>query len=115
MVRLIATLKIALIPLFAVLIPFARLVPLLFGAGTARVIRKKYLALRDIEERIRTATAADEIERALADNEALRDEVAALGRDLPARQQNGVYDFRLHAHLVRQEGVERLHTLRGKP
>jgi TRAP transporter TAXI family solute receptor len=113
LLRLLASLKLALIPILTVLIPAIKIVPRLLGMSVARAIQAHYAKLQKIEDRIRRAKTVAEVEAGLADNERLRDEVAALSHDLPTRYQNTVYDFRLHANLVRQEGIERLAGLQG--
>ena len=47
------------------------------------------------------------IDARLADLHALLADVGELSRNLAARHYHVVYDFRLHADLVRRESVER--------
>lgn len=108
LLSLLNTLKLALIPLLAVLVPALRIMPIVLGWRTMRRVRRKYAALRAIEDKILKASDRAVLTAALAEIEDLITQVTELARRLPARYHHAIYDFRLHAGLVRQDGVERL-------
>lgn len=109
--RLFASLKLALIPLLGVLVPALRILPWLLGVRTMRAVRRKYVALRAIEDRIGAATTRELVEAQLVELDRLLAEIATIAKKLAARCHNVVYDFRLHAKLVREEGAARLAAL----
>ena len=76
-----------------------------------RRVRRKYAELRAIEERLLKATNRATIESILVELEALVAQVTEMSRKLNARYQHAIYDFRLHAGLVRQDGLDRLAKL----
>ena len=111
LMSLLNTLKLALIPLLAVLVPALRIMPIILGWRAMRRVRRKYAELRAIEERLLKATNRATIESILVELEALVAQVTEMSRKLNARYQHAIYDFRLHAGLVRQDGLDRLAKL----
>lgn len=108
LLSLLNTLKLALIPLLAVLVPALRIMPIILGWRTMRRVRRKYAELRAIEDRI---LAGKDLEAQLAAIDALVAQVTELARKLAPRYQHAIYDFRLHAGLVREDAQERLEKL----
>lgn len=113
MVRLIATLKLILIPLVAVLLPGLRLFPILWRLRVNRLIQRHYQKLRDAETRILAAPTPEALEAELAALESLRDALAKVSERVPGSAQDSLYHWRAHVALVRQEGLDRLAKLRG--
>jgi TRAP transporter TAXI family solute receptor len=112
LLRLLARLKLVLIPVVTVLVPSVRFLPLLFRLRVQRVLKHKYEALAAVEDAMRRARTIPELQLQIDANDRLRDEVAELTMDMPERAHTAVYDFRLHANLVYQEGIERLAALK---
>jgi TRAP transporter TAXI family solute receptor len=113
--RLLARLKLILIPIVTVLVPSVRFLPLLFRLRVARVLKKKYELLAAVEDAMRRARTPAELQVQIDATDRLRDEVAELTLDMPERSHTAVYDFRLHANLVYQEGMERLAVMKATP
>jgi len=111
LLSLLNTLKLALIPLLAVLVPALRIMPIVLGWRTMRRVRRTYAALRAIEDKLLTATDRAVVTAVLAGIEDLVAQVTALARTLAPRYHHAIYDFRLHAGLVRQDALERLAKL----
>ncbi len=111
LLSLLNTLKLALIPLLAVLVPALRITPIVLGWRTMRQVRRKYAALRTIEHGMLQTTDRAVLEGKLAEIDTLVAEVTELARKLNPRYQHAIYDFRLHAGLVRQDGLDRLAKL----
>lgn len=108
LLSLLNTLKLALIPLLAVLVPALRIMPIVLGWRTMRRVRKKYAELRAIEDKILKATERGVLEAAIAEIDGLVAQVKELARKLAPRYHHAIYDFRLHAGLVRDDGLTRL-------
>jgi TRAP transporter TAXI family solute receptor len=108
LLRLLARMKLIIIPIVTVLVPALRFLPLVFRLRVGRVLKKKYVALAEVEDAMRRARTIPELQAQIDATDRLRDEVADLTMDRPERAHTAVYDFRLHANLVYQEGTERL-------
>ncbi len=108
LLSLLSTLKLALIPLLAVLVPALRIMPFVLGWRQMRRVRRKYAALRTIEDKLSKATDRVVLVASLAEIEDLVAQVKQLARTLAPRYHHAIYDFRLHAGLVRQEAIDRL-------
>jgi TRAP-type uncharacterized transport system substrate-binding protein len=106
--RWILLFKLLLLPLVAVWLPLLRLAPMLSGWRRSRWTRRYYARLRDIEEKLASAQGASELRSAVSELEVLRAEVQTASRKLPLQQQQDVYHWRLHAHLLLGEATERL-------
>ncbi len=104
LLNLLSNLKLLLIPLLAVLVPALRIAPIVLGLRITRAIRRKYRALQTIENGI---LAGKDIPARLAELDALLADVVVLSCNLAARHYHVVYDFRLHADLVRREAEQR--------
>jgi TRAP transporter TAXI family solute receptor len=113
LLRLLARMKLIVIPIVTVLVPALRFLPLVFRLRVGRVLKKKYVALAEVEDAMRRARTIAELQAQIDATDRLRDEVADLTMDRPERAQTAVYDFRLHANLVYQEGTERLAAMRA--
>ncbi len=113
--RLLARMKLVLIPVVTVLVPALRFLPLLFRLRVGRVLKRKYELLAAVEDAMRRARTPAELQEQIDATDRLRDEVAELTQDMPGRAHTAVYDFRLHANLVYQEGIERLQVLKQAP
>jgi TRAP transporter TAXI family solute receptor len=112
-VRLIAKLKLLLIPLITVLLPAFKLVPVLLRFRVRHLLKKHYESLRDVEARIREAETPEELRQQLAQAEQLRDDLSKLSGRIPGTYQDNLYHWRLHINLVREEGRERLQKMEG--
>ena len=108
LLRLFARFKLILIPIVTVLVPSLRFLPLLLRFRIGRLLKRKYDALGVVEDGMFRARTVAELEVQLDAIDQLRDEVAEMTQDLPGRYQGVVFDFRLHANMVRQECLERL-------
>jgi len=106
--RWILLLKLLLLPLVAVWLPLIRLAPMVAGWRKGRWVKRYYARLRDVEEKLATAQDPVELRSAVSELEALRAEVQTASRKLPLQQQQDVYHWRLHAHLLLGEATERL-------
>jgi TRAP transporter TAXI family solute receptor len=108
LLRLLARFKLILIPVITVLVPSLRFLPLLLRFRIGRLLKRKYDALGVVEDGMFRARTVAELEVQLDAIDQLRDEVAEMTQDLPGRYQGVIFDFRLHANMVRQECLERL-------
>lgn len=100
-----------LVPLLAVWFPAMRLVPEIYQWQGGRVVTRYYARLRDAESALLRAASPADLEGAIAECEALRQEAAVLGQRLPAGRQRDLYLWRQHLALVMEEGRERLRGL----
>lgn len=114
-VRLVWQAQIILLPIITVLIPLWRIVPALQAYRLNRVLKRKYTALRDAENRIDACNDAPALRLALDRLDALRSELESLSRKLPADVQRDIYNWRLHVAMVRTEGEDRLKRMTTPP
>jgi TRAP transporter TAXI family solute receptor len=113
-VRLFWQAQVLLIPLFALLLPFWRAFPFLYGLRINRILKRHYTALREAESRIDKCDDPAELRRCLDSLDAMRGDLESLSRKLPAHLQRDVYHWRLHVALVKTEGLDRLRRLEMK-
>jgi len=100
--------KLLLLPLVAVWLPLIRLAPMVASWRKGRWAKRYYARLREVEEKLATAQGPAQLRSAVSELETLRAEVQAASRKLPLQQQQDVYHWRLHAHLLLGEATERL-------
>lgn len=106
--RLLARLKVLLLPLLTILLPAFRLLPVLYRFRVKRLLRKHYEALRECETRILAAEDRSGLEQGLDELLHLKDQLARLSKSIPGAFHHELYHWRLHLDLVRRETEERL-------
>ena len=102
-----------IIPALTLWIPFFKLLPFLYRYRVARLLKKHYAALRDVETRIERAGSPAELKEPLDELQSLRDDIKRLSRKIPAYYQRDVYHWRLHGAMVQEEARERLGDAEG--
>lgn len=107
-VRLVWQAQLLLLPIITVLVPLWRLLPALSAYRINRILKRKYSALREAENRIDASNDAPALRAALDRLDALRTELESLSRKLPAHLQRDIYNWRLHVAMVRTEAEDRL-------
>ncbi len=110
-VRLVWQAQLLLLPIVTVLVPLWRLYPAIYSYRINRLLKRKYTALREIENQINACDDPATLQKALDRLDALRTELEALSRKLPAYLQRDIYHWRLHVAMVRTEGQYRLQRL----
>ena len=100
-----------LVPLLAVWFPAMRLLPEIYSWKGNRILNGHYGKLRDAEAALLRASGRGELERAIAECEALGREGADLARALPPGRQRDMYQWRQHLAFVLGEARERLQRL----
>lgn len=112
--RLFWQLRLLILPLLAVWLPFIKILPMIYTYRVNRLLKLHYAALRDVEGAIATASQPQELKQRLQTLENLRVEMEGLSRKVPAHLQRDVYHWRLHVSLVRMEALDRLARMEGK-
>ena len=110
-VRLVWQAQLMLLPIVTVLVPLWRMYPAIYSFRINQVLKRKYMALRDAEERINACDDPASLQDALAQLDSFRTDLEALSRKLPAYLQRDVYHWRLHVAMVRTEALERMQRL----
>jgi TRAP transporter TAXI family solute receptor len=110
-VRWLLRLKILIIPLLAVWVPFLKVLPMIYAWRVNRILHHHYAVLREVETNIAHAERPEQLREWLQELDAMRAQMEGLSRKIPARLQRDVYDWRLHVALVRSEVVDRLRRL----
>jgi TRAP transporter TAXI family solute receptor len=110
-VWLVFKLKLLLLPLLVVWLPFFRILPMLYRFRINRLLRRHYLVLRDVEDKIVKSTDPEEIRGHVKTLDDLRHMLENVSRKVPTHLQINVYQWRLHVAHVRAEAVERLWRL----
>jgi TRAP transporter TAXI family solute receptor len=110
-VRWMLRLKILILPLLAVWVPFLKVLPMIYAWRVNRILHHHYAVLREVETNIAHAERPEQLREWLQELDAMRTQMEGLSRKIPARLQRDVYDWRLHVALVRSEVVDRLRRL----
>lgn len=111
-VWLLFKIQLLLIPLLLVWLPFFRVLPLVYRTRVNWLLRRHYAALREIEDRIEKATAAEVLEEQIKELDSLRTLMEKVSRKIPTHLQINVYQWRLHVSHVRAEAADRLWRMR---
>jgi TRAP-type uncharacterized transport system substrate-binding protein len=112
-VRLVLQLRILLLPLLAVWLPFLKILPMIYNYRVNSLLKRHYAALREVESAIAHADNPHDLRDRLAALEHLRTDMEALSRKVPAGFQRDVYHWRLHVSVVRAEALDRLARMPG--
>jgi TRAP transporter TAXI family solute receptor len=112
-VRLVLQMRILILPLLAIWIPFLKVVPMIYHYRVNGLLKRHYAALREAESAIAHAETADQLRQRLEVLEHLRTDMEALSRKVPGNLQRDVYHWRLHVSLVRAEALDRLRRMEG--
>jgi TRAP-type uncharacterized transport system substrate-binding protein len=107
-VRLVLQLRILILPLLAVWLPFVKILPMIYNYRVNRILKRHYAALREAESAIAQAHTSEELRARLQAFEHLGTDMEALSRKVPAGLQRDVYHWRLHVAVVRTEALDRL-------
>ena len=106
--RWVLLLKLLVLPLVAIWVPLLRIAPMITVWRKNRWLKRYYARLRDVEGKLATAQAPNELREGINELEALRGEVQAVSSKLPPQQQQDVYHWRLHVSMILNEAVDRL-------
>jgi hypothetical protein len=112
--RWVQRLKLLLLPLLAVWLPFLKVLPMIYSWRANRLLHRHYAALREAESVIAQTHEPAALRERLKSLEELRSAMEALSRKVPAALQRDLYHWRLHVSLVRTEALDRLRRLEGK-
>jgi TRAP transporter TAXI family solute receptor len=112
--RWVLRMKLLLLPLIAVWVPFLKVLPMIYTWRANRLLHRHYAALREVESEIAQTNDPAELRQRLQTLEELRGEMEGLARKVPAAQQRDLYQWRLHVSLVRTEALDRLQRLEAK-
>jgi TRAP-type uncharacterized transport system substrate-binding protein len=110
-VRLLLQMRILILPLLAVWLPFMKILPMIYSFRANRLLKRHYAALREVESGITHADNPKELRERLQVLEHLRTDMETLSRKVPAHLQRDVYHWRLHVSVVRAEALERLRRM----
>lgn len=113
-VRLVLQMRILILPLVAVWLPFMKILPMIYNWRVNNLLKRHYAALREVESGITQANNPKDLRERLAVLEHLRTDMEALSRKVPAHLQRDVYHWRLHVAVVRAEALERLRRMEGQ-
>jgi hypothetical protein len=113
-VRLVLQLRILILPLLAIWLPFLKIVPMVYNFRANRLLTRHYAALREAESAIARADNPDDLRDRLGVLERLRSDMETLSRKVPAHLQRDVYHWRLHVAAVRSEAQDRLTRMEGR-
>lgn len=113
-VWLLFKLKILLLPLLIMWLPFFRMLPLVYSARINWLLRQHYAALRTIEDDIEKCGSSSQLHEQIAALDHLRKNMERLSRKIPTHLQINVYQWRLHVAHVRAEATGRLKRLQGE-
>jgi TRAP-type uncharacterized transport system substrate-binding protein len=113
-VRLVLLLRIFILPLLVVWLPFMKILPMIYNFRVNSLLKRHYAALREVESAIASADNAADLRQRLQALEHLRTDMEALSRKVPARLQRDVYHWRLHVAVVRTEALDRLKRMEGE-
>src|SRR5438067_1842711 len=94
--RLVFQLKIMILRLLAIWIPFLKVLPMIYRYRANRLLKQHYAVLRDVENSLEQAADPDELRKRLQLLENLRKEMEWVSRKVPANMQSDVYHWRLH-------------------
>jgi TRAP transporter TAXI family solute receptor len=109
--RQVFQLRVLLLPLLVVWLPYLKILPMLYQWRVNRLLRRHYAALRDLETAIGRARTAAEVRELVEEMDHLRTDMEALSHKVPGHLQDKVYNWRLHVSMVRGEAVERMEHL----
>jgi TRAP transporter TAXI family solute receptor len=110
-VRLLLQMRILILPVLAIWIPFLKIVPMIYNYRVNGLLKRHYAALREAESAIAQAETADQLRQRVEVLERLRTDMEALSRKVPAHLQRDVYHWRLHVSLVHAEALARLRRM----
>jgi len=114
-VRWLFLLRLFVLPVILLCLPLVRLLPVIYTWRANRLLRGVYTRLQEIEAQLQQSEHATQLRDGLGALDRLRSEVDLTGEKIPAGHQRDVYQWRLHASLVRGEALERLAKLNAGP
>jgi TRAP-type uncharacterized transport system substrate-binding protein len=107
-VRLVLQMRIFLLPLLAIWLPFLKILPMIYNYRANSLLRRHYAALREVESALGQADNPEDLRDRLEVLEHLQKDMEGLSRKVPASFQREVYHWRAHVAMVRTEALERL-------
>lgn len=110
-VWMVFKLKILLLPLILLALPFLRILPLLYHFRVNRLLRRHYRALRDLEDQVDDSQDPSEIQEHIVILDRLHKDMEGISRKVPTHLQIHVYQWRLHVKHVRKEANDKLRQL----
>jgi TRAP-type uncharacterized transport system substrate-binding protein len=113
-VRLVLQMRILILPLVAVWLPFMKILPMIYSFRANSLLKQHYAALREVEGAITRADNPRELRERLQALEHLRTDMEKLSRKVPAHLQRDVYHWRLHVSVVRAEALDRLRRMEAE-
>jgi TRAP-type uncharacterized transport system substrate-binding protein len=112
-VRLVLHLRLLILPLLAIWLPFLKVVPMVYHFRVNRLLNKHYAALREVESATAQAGNPGDLRDQIERLEHLRSDMEALSRKVPAPFQRDLYHWRLHVAMVLREAEDRLSRMEG--
>jgi TRAP-type uncharacterized transport system substrate-binding protein len=113
-VRLVLQMRLLILPLLAIWLPFLKVVPMVYNFRVNRLLNKHYAALRELESAIAQANHANDLRDQIERLDNLRSDMETLSRKVPAPFQRDLYQWRLHVAMVLREAQDRLSRLEGR-
>jgi len=111
--RQLLRLRIVLLPLFAVWLPFLKVLPMISAWRAGRWLERHYRALDRIEGVLTRGVQTDELRAALQALEKLQSEMDTIARKVSGQRLRDVYHWRAHVGLLQSQAQERLRRLEG--
>lgn len=111
--RLLARLKIVLLPLLTIFLPAFKLLPLLYKMRVKELLKKHYQMLQACENQIEAETTIEGVEKGLQALIHLRGELARTSKSVPSAYQHELYHWRLHLNLIKRLTEERLADMKA--
>jgi TRAP-type uncharacterized transport system substrate-binding protein len=113
-VRLVLQLRIFILPLLAVWLPFMKILPMIYNMRVNSLLKRHYAALREAETALLQAKTPEELRQRLNELEHLQTDMEKLSQKVPGRLQSNVYNWRVHVGLVRSEALARLARMQSE-
>src|SRR5262249_18940628 len=107
-VRLVLQMRIFILPLLAVWLPFVKIIPMIYNWRVNSLLKRHYAALREGESDLAHAKTPAELRQGPQELEKLRTDMEKFSQKVPARLQRDVYHWRVHVGVVRAEALDRL-------
>jgi TRAP transporter TAXI family solute receptor len=106
--RWISLLRVVVVPLLAIWLPFFKMLPLFNDWRARRLVCRLYVALGEVESALRQANEPATVRDGLLALGRLHTEMESLVLKVPPHRRGEVYHWRTHVILVRDEAERRL-------
>jgi TRAP transporter TAXI family solute receptor len=113
-VRLLYQARVLLLPVLLLWLPFLKVLPMIYNYRVTNLLKKHYVALREVEDALALANDPERLRSHLKTLENLVYDMESLSRKIPGHLQRDVYHWRLHVAMVKNEALDRLKRLEAK-